>query len=69
MIMLYPTNPDIKIYLLSILIKMDSPAKVELMVQSMVNDPNTTDETKNLIASLLSDSGIEDKKKVHGLHI
>ena len=63
MIMLYPTNPDIKIYLLSILIKMDSPAKVELMVQSMVNDPNTTDETKNLIASLLSDSGIEDKKK------
>ena len=48
MIMLYPTNPDIKIYLLSILIKMDSPAKVELMVQSMINDPNTKDETKNL---------------------
>ena len=52
--MLYPENLDIKLYLLSILIEMDSKVKVELMVRSMMNDPNTPDETKNTIAKLLT---------------
>ncbi len=59
--MLYPSNTDIKLYLLSILIKMDSSVKVDLMVRTMMNDPNTSVETRKLIAELLSQSG--DKKK------
>ena len=60
---LYPKNSDIKLYLLSILLKMDSKVKVDFMVKTMLNDPNTSDETKNLIAELLSDKKFEDKKK------
>jgi len=59
--MLYPSNTDIKLYLLSILIKMDSSVKVDLMVRTMMNDSNTSVETRKLIAELLSQSG--DKKK------
>jgi len=59
--MLYPSNTDIKLYLLSIIIKMDSPVKVDLMVRTMMNDPNTSSETRKLIAKLLSQSG--EKKK------
>ena len=40
--MLYPENLDIKLYLLSILIEMDSAVKVDLMVRTMMNDPNTS---------------------------
>ena len=46
---LYPKSSDIKLYLLSILLKMDSKIKVDFMVKTMLNDPNTTDETKILI--------------------
>ena len=60
---LYPKNSDIKLYLLSILLKMDSKIKVDFMVKTMLEDPNTSDETKNLIAELLSDKKFEDKKK------
>ena len=60
--MLYPSNTDIKLYLLSILIKMDSSVKVDLMVRTMMNDPNTSIETRKLIAELLSDTGKEKKK-------
>ncbi len=60
--MLYPSNSEIKIYLLSILVKMDSSAKVEIMVQRLLNDPNTTQETKDLIAELLSNTGIQKQK-------
>ena len=60
--MLYPSNTDIKLYLLSILIKMDSYVKVDLMVRTMMNDPNTSIETRKLIAELLSDTGDEKKK-------
>ena len=60
---LYPSNSDIKLYLLSILIKMDSKVKVELMIQTMLNDPNTTDETRVLIAELLSNDQLEDQNK------
>ena len=60
---LYPKNSDIKLYLLSILLKMDSKIKVDFMVKTMLDDPNTSDETKNLIAELLSDKKFEDKKK------
>ncbi len=59
--MLYPSNTDIKLYLLSILIKMDSSVKVDLMVRTMMNDPNTSVETRKLIAELLSNTG--EKKK------
>ena len=58
---LYPSNSDIKLYLLSILIKMDSKVKVELMIQTMLNDPNTTDETRVLISELLSNDQIEEQ--------
>ena len=37
-------------YIFSILLKMDSKVKVDLMVRTILNDPNTTDETRNLIA-------------------
>ena len=60
--MLYPENLDIKLYLLSILIKMDSGVKVDLMVRTMMNDPNTSIETRKLIADLLSDTK-KDKSK------
>ena len=60
--MLYPESLDIKLYLLSILIKMDSKVKVDLMVRTMMNDPNTTAETKKLIAELLSDTGKQTKE-------
>ncbi len=60
---LYPKNSDIKLYLLSILLKMDSKIKVDFMVKTMLEDPNTSGETKNLIAELLSDNKYEDKKK------
>ncbi len=52
--MLYPKNLDIKLYLLSILIEMDSKVKVDLMVRTMMNDPNTPEETKKTIAKLLT---------------
>jgi len=60
--MLYPESLEIKLYLLSILIKMDSKIKVDLMVRTMMNDPNTTIETRKLVAELLSDSGSQKKQ-------
>ena len=59
--MLYPENLDIKLYLLSILIEMDSSVKVDLMVRTLMNDPNTTGETKKVIAGLLSNTKKEKK--------
>ncbi|MBB12766.1 MAG: hypothetical protein CMC78_01180 [Flavobacteriaceae bacterium] len=61
--MLYPENLDIKLYLLSILIEMDSAVKVELMVRTMMNDPNTSDKTKKIIADLLVKTKEEVKKE------
>ena len=60
--MLYPESLEIKLYLLSILIKMDSKVKVDLMIRTMLNDPNTTIETKKLVAELLSDTGTKKKE-------
>tara|TARA_B100001029_G_scaffold130276_1_gene109217 strand:+ start:67 stop:1392 length:1326 start_codon:yes stop_codon:yes gene_type:complete len=60
--MLYPTSTDIKLYLLSILIKMDSKVKVDLLVRTMMNDPNTSIETRKLIAELLTQSDQEKKE-------
>ncbi len=60
--MLYPKNADIKLYLLSILLKMDSKVKVDLMVSTMLNDPNTSDETRKLIAELLTDEKFEEEE-------
>ena len=61
--MLYPENLDIKLYLLSILIEMDSAVKVDLMVRTMMNDPNTSDETKKTIAKLLTSTSDEKDSK------
>ena len=61
--MLYPKNLDIKLYLLSILIEMDSSVKVDLMVRTLMNDPNTTAETKKVIAGLLTNTKTEKKEK------
>lgn len=51
--MLYPANTDIKIYLLSILLKIDSNAKLELMIETMLQDPNTSQESRDYITELL----------------
>ena len=61
--MLYPENLDIKLYLLSILIEMDSAVKVDLMVRTMMNDPNTSDKTKKTIAELLVKTKKKEKKE------
>ena len=59
--MLYPVNTDIKLYLISILLKMDSVAKLELMVEIMLQDPNTTKETRDYIEGVLKT--IQDQSK------
>ena len=41
---------------------MDSSDKVDLMVRTMMNDPNTSVETRKLIAELLSDTGKKKKQ-------
>ena len=51
--MLYPVNTDIKIYLLSILLKMDSVAKLQLTINTMLQDPNTTQEARQYIEELV----------------
>jgi hypothetical protein len=52
--MLYPVNTDIKLYLISILLKMDSVAKLQLMIETMLQDPNTSQETRDYIAEILT---------------
>ena len=51
--MLYPVNTDIKLYLLSILLRIDSGAKLELMIETMLQDPNTSEETRDYVLKLL----------------
>ena len=51
--MLYPVNTDIKLYLLSILLRIDSVAKLELMIETMLQDPNTSAETREYVLKLL----------------
>ena len=60
---LYPKNSDIKLYLLSILLKMDSRVKVDFMVKTMLEDFNTNEETKKLIAELLTSNQFQKDKK------
>ena len=52
--MLYPVNTDIKLYLISILLKMDSAVKLQLMIETMLQDPNTTKETRDYIEEILT---------------
>ena len=52
---LYPANTEIKIYLLSIMLKMDSQIQVQLMIERMLKDPNTTDEAKEYINKITSE--------------
>ena len=52
--MLYPVNTDLKLYLISILLKLDSEAKLQLMLETMMQDPNTTDETREYIEKTLA---------------
>ena len=61
--MLYPVNTDIKLYLISILLKMDSVAKLELMVEIMLQDPNTTKETRDYIEGILKTIADQSKPK------
>ena len=62
--MLYPSNTEIKLYLLSIIVKMDSPAKLSLLVQSIISDPNTNSDTKKLVAELLEgENKLAEKSK------
>ena len=51
----YPANTEIKIYLLSILLKMDSEIQVQLMIERMLKDPNTTDEAREYINKISSE--------------
>ena len=51
--MLYPVNTDIKLYLISILLKMDSASKLQLMIETMLQDQNTTKETRDYIEGIL----------------
>ena len=51
--MLYPASTDIKLYLISILLKMDSVAKLQLMIETMLQDPNTSQETRDYIGEIL----------------
>ncbi len=60
---LYPKNSDIKLYLISILLKMDSKVKVDFMVKTMLEDPNTNEETKKLIAELLTGNQFQKEKQ------
>ena len=61
--MLYPVNTDIKLYLISILLKMDSAAKLQLMVETMLQDPNTTKETRDYIEGILKTIADQSKPK------
>jgi len=61
--MLYPVNTDIKLYLISILLKMDSVAKLQLTVETMLQDPNTTEETRDYIKEILKTIGDQSKPK------
>ena len=51
--MLYPVNTDLKLYLISILLKMDSASKLQLMIETMLQDQNTTKETRDYIEEIL----------------
>ena len=51
--MLYPVNTDLKLYLISVLLKMDSEVKLQLMIETMLQDPNTTEETRKYINEIL----------------
>jgi len=61
--MLYPVNTDIKLYLISILLKMDSVAKLQLTIETMLQDPNTTEETRGYIEEILKTIGDQSKPK------
>ena len=61
--MLYPVNTDIKLYLISILLKMDSVAKLQLTIETMLQDPNTTEETRDYIEEILKTIGDQSKPK------
>ena len=51
--MLYPVNTDLKLYLISVLLKMDSEVKLQLMIETMLQDPNTTEETRKYIQEII----------------
>ena len=51
--MLYPVNTDIKVYLLSILLKIDSISRLQLAVDTMLQDENTSKEARDYIAKII----------------
>ena len=64
--MLYPVNTDLKLYLISILLKLDSEAKLQLMLEIMLQDPNTTDETRQYIEKTLATIREQSESKDKG---
>ena len=61
--MLYPANTDLKLYLISLLLKMDSASKLQLMIETMLQDPNTTKETRDYIEGILKTIRDQSKSK------
>ena len=59
--MLYPENTDIKLYLLSILLKVDSSVRLNLMIETMLEDPNTTKEAKKYIKEIQKSIRLQSK--------
>jgi len=51
--MLYPVNTDIKVYLLSILLKIDSISRLQLAVDTMLQDENTSKEARDYIETII----------------
>ena len=51
--MLYPVNTDIKILLLSILLKINSISRLQLAVDTMLQDENTSKEARDYIAKII----------------
>ena len=58
---LYPTNIDLKLYLLSISVKTDSTEKVSRLINEIRQSDEITDEIKNRVAQVFDDI---NKKKV-----
>jgi membrane-anchored protein YejM (alkaline phosphatase superfamily) len=61
--MLYPKNTDIKLYLISILLKIDSSVRLELMMDTMLQDPNTSKEARKYIEDIQKIIQLQSKPK------
>ena len=70
--LLYPASNEIKLYLLSILVKIDSPPRVQLLIEQIKNDPNATAEIKDYaldVEKSLNLQSIAKGKKKYGWYV